>query len=77
MKTTGWKTAAAVALAGLAGLASNAAQADATLDKVKQRGKIVIGVDGASPPFGVLDPATGKVGGFQTELGADLSLIHI
>lgn len=73
MKTTGWKTAAAVALAALTGLASSAAQADATLDKVKQRGKIVIGVDGASPPFGVLDPATGKVGGFQTELGADIA----
>ena len=73
MKTTGWKTAAAVALAALTGLASSAAQADATLDKVKQRGKIVIGVDGASPPFGILDPATGKVGGFQTELGADIA----
>jgi len=73
MKTTGWKTATAVALAALTGLASSAAQADATLDKVKQRGKIVIGVDGASPPFGVLDPATGKVGGFQTELGADIA----
>ncbi|MGH8815304.1 MAG: transporter substrate-binding domain-containing protein, partial [Achromobacter pestifer] len=52
---------------------SGAAHADATLDKVKQRGRIVIGVDGASPPFGILDPATGKVGGFQTELGADIA----
>ncbi|MDX3984627.1 MAG: transporter substrate-binding domain-containing protein [Achromobacter sp.] len=65
----------AVALvAGLATLgAASIAHADATLDKVKQRGKLVVGVDGASPPFGLLDPATGKVGGFQTDLGADIA----
>ncbi|WP_035360423.1 transporter substrate-binding domain-containing protein, partial [Achromobacter insuavis] len=63
------KWAAALALAALA----TAAHADATLDRVKQRGKLVVGVDGASPPFGILDPATGKVGGFQTELGRDIA----
>ncbi|TRM49667.1 transporter substrate-binding domain-containing protein [Achromobacter sp. LC458] len=65
----------AVALvAGLATLGTaGIAHADATLDKIKQRGKLVVGVDGASPPFGVLDPATGKVGGFQTDLGADIA----
>ncbi|WP_332608940.1 transporter substrate-binding domain-containing protein [Achromobacter sp. ESBL13] len=65
----------AVALvAGLATLgAAGIAHADATLDKIKQRGKLVVGVDGASPPFGILDPATGKVGGFQTDLGADIA----
>nr|WP_314364341.1 transporter substrate-binding domain-containing protein [uncultured Achromobacter sp.] len=65
----------AVALvAGLATLgAAGIAHADATLDKIKQRGKLVVGVDGASPPFGLLDPATGKVGGFQTDLGADIA----
>ncbi len=69
------RAAMAVALvAGLATLgAASIAHADATLDKVKQRGKLVVGVDGASPPFGLLDPATGKVGGFQTDLGADIA----
>ncbi|WP_445658927.1 transporter substrate-binding domain-containing protein [Achromobacter sp. NCFB-sbj8-Ac1-l] len=64
------KWAAALALAALA---TTAAHADATLDRVKQRGRLVVGVDGASPPFGLLDPATGKVGGFQTELGRDIA----
>ncbi|QYJ24564.1 transporter substrate-binding domain-containing protein [Achromobacter sp. ES-001] len=65
----------AVALvAGLATLGTaGIAHADATLDKIKQRGKLVVGVDGASPPFGLLDPATGKVGGFQADLGADIA----
>lgn len=70
MKASKMKIAAAVALASLA---CGVAQADATLDKIKQRGKIAIGVDGASPPFGLLDPASGKVGGFQTELGEDIA----
>ena len=68
---------AAMAVALVAGLATlgtaGIAHADATLDKIKQRGKLVVGVDGASPPFGLLDPATGKVGGFQTDLGADIA----
>ena len=51
----------------------SAAQADATLDKIKQRGKISVGIDGASPPFGVLDPSTGKTTGYQTELATDLA----
>jgi polar amino acid transport system substrate-binding protein len=50
-----------------------AAHADATLDKIKQRGKLSVGIDGASPPFGLLDPATGKVGGYQTDLARDLA----
>ena len=64
----------AVGAAAVAALCMAApVHADATLDKVRQRGKLVVGVDGASPPFGVLDPATGKVGGFQAELGADIA----
>lgn len=61
----------AAALALLLG--AGAAHADATLDKIKQRGKLSVGIDGASPPFGVLDPATGKTGGYQTELAADIA----
>ena len=59
-------TAAAIALL------STLAHADATLDKIKQRGKLTVGVDAASPPFGFLDISSGKVGGFQTDLARDL-----
>jgi polar amino acid transport system substrate-binding protein len=61
-----------LAVALLAACAATA-HADATLDKIKQRGKLSVGVDGASPPFGVLDTATGKVGGYQTVLAADIA----
>ncbi|WP_454690720.1 transporter substrate-binding domain-containing protein [Achromobacter aloeverae] len=67
----------AVSLAIAAAIASLAfapqAHADATLDRIKQRGKLVVGIDGVSPPFGIMDPATGKVGGFQAELGEDIA----
>ncbi len=52
---------------------SSGVRADATLDKIKDRGKLVIGVDGPSPPFGFLDPKTNQTGGFQTELGRDIA----
>ncbi len=54
-------------------LACHSAQADTTLDKIRQRGKLSVGVDGVSPPFGVMDPATGKTGGYQAELAGDLA----
>lgn len=63
----------ALAAGALIALASSAAHADATLDKIKQRGKLSVGIDGASPPFGLLDPATGKTGGYQTDLAADIA----
>lgn len=49
------------------------AWADATLDKIKQRGKLSVGIDGVGPPFGYLDTQTGKIEGFQTELARDLA----
>jgi len=52
---------------------AGSAHADATLDKVRQRGKLSVGIDGPSPPFGVLDLATGKTGGYQTTLARDLA----
>ncbi len=61
--------ALALLAAGLAG----AAHADATLDKIKQRGKLSVGVDAPEPPFGLLDTVTGKVGGFQTDLARDIA----
>jgi polar amino acid transport system substrate-binding protein len=57
----------------LVALGTGAVHADATLDKIRQRGKLSVGVDGPEPPFGLLDPSTGKVGGFQTELGRDIA----
>jgi len=49
------------------------AHADATLDKIKQRGKLSVGVDGVGPPFGVLDTATGQIAGFQVDLARDIA----
>ncbi|WP_454733705.1 MULTISPECIES: transporter substrate-binding domain-containing protein [Cupriavidus] len=64
---------ATVVLAALLCLMAGAAHADATLDKIRQRGRISVGIDGASPPFGFMDTASGKVGGYQTDLAADLA----
>ncbi|VVE23707.1 amino acid ABC transporter substrate-binding protein [Pandoraea anhela] len=49
------------------------AHADATLDKIRQRGKVVVGISPPHPPIGILDPVTGKTGGYQTELAADIA----
>ncbi len=43
------------------------------LDKIRERGRLSVGIDGASPPFGLMDTATGKVGGYQTALAQDLA----
>lgn len=57
----------AALLAGLA-LVATAAHADATLDKIRQRGKLVVGVILSGPPFGTIDPATQKHIGYNVEL---------
>ncbi len=44
------------------------AHADATLDKIHQRGKVVVGVILSGPPFGTLDPVTQKPVGYNVEL---------
>ncbi|MFY9512500.1 MAG: transporter substrate-binding domain-containing protein [Rubrivivax sp.] len=49
-------------------LAAGTAQADATLDKIRQRGKLVVGVVLSGPPFGSIDPATQKHLGYNVEL---------
>ncbi|WP_115597039.1 transporter substrate-binding domain-containing protein [Achromobacter sp. DH1f] len=54
-------------------LTCQAARADATLDKIKQRGKVAIGISAPHPPLGILDPVTGETGGYQTELAADIA----
>ena len=44
------------------------AQADATLDKLRSRGKLIVGVVLSGPPFGSIDPATQKHVGYNVEL---------
>src|SRR5262245_7384810 len=57
----------ALAMAGLALLAfGRPAQAD-QLDRVKQRGKIVVGIKNDYPPFGSLD-SKGELKGFEIDL---------
>ena len=70
LKIAGWIPAAAL-ITGT--LIAGTAHADATLDRIKERGKLVIGTDGVSPPFGLLDTSTQKVDGFQVQLGADIA----
>lgn len=58
---------AALALA-LLSFGVSSAHADATLDKIKQRGKVVIGVLVGGGPFGSIDPATQQPVGWNPEL---------
>ncbi len=73
--------AAGMAIAGAIGVGS--ASAD-TLDNIKARGKVVIGIQGDNPPFGFLD-TSGKNDGYDAELsalyakhlGVDLELVIV
>ena len=58
----------ATTAAFIAAFASYAAHADATLDKIKQRGKVTIGVLVNGGPFGSIDPATQQLVGWNPEL---------
>ena len=53
--------------------ASLSAHADATLDKIHQRGKVAIGVVVNGGPFGGIDPATRQLIGWNPELARDLA----
>ncbi|WP_226797440.1 transporter substrate-binding domain-containing protein [Cupriavidus necator] len=51
-----------------------AARADATLDRIRERGKITIGVIvNGNSAFGSVDPATGKPVGFNPELARKIA----
>lgn len=54
-------------------LAAAPAQADATLDKIKSRHKIVVGVLLSGGPFGAIDPASQKPVGWNIELAQDIA----
>ena len=62
-----------LACASLLGLAASAAHADATLDKIRQRGTVVIGVNISGGPFGAIDPATQQPVGWNPELARNLA----
>ncbi|GHC71912.1 transporter substrate-binding domain-containing protein [Limoniibacter endophyticus] len=59
--------AGGVALLGVA-LASGTAQADATLDRIKARGKITAGVILSGAPFGYIDPKSQEQKGLNVDL---------
>ena len=63
----------AIALASVLGLCAQAAHADATLDRIKQRGKVAIGVVVGGGPFGSIDPATQQLVGWNPDLARDLA----
>lgn len=64
---------AAAAASLLLMLVSPVVHADATLDKIKQRNKIVAGVLFSGGPFGSIDPATQKPVGWNVELARDIA----
>ena len=64
-KTTG---AARMAFTLALTLAAGAAHADATLDKIRQRGTVTIGVLANGGVFGSLDPATQQLVGWNPDL---------
>lgn len=55
-------------LAATLALSTGLAHADATLDKIRQRGQITIGVILSGPPFGTIDPATQQPVGLNVDL---------
>lgn len=64
----------ATAVAGAAILlAASSAHADATLDKIKSRHKIVVGVMLSGGPFGSIDPSNQKPVGWNVELAQDIA----
>jgi len=63
------RTAFTLALA----LAAGAAHADATLDKIKERGTVTIGVLANGGVFGSVDPATQQLVGWNPELARQLA----
>ncbi|MDR0225529.1 MAG: transporter substrate-binding domain-containing protein [Burkholderiaceae bacterium] len=54
-------------------LASAGAHADGTLDKIRQRGKVTIGVLVNGGPFGSIDPASQQLIGWNPELARALA----
>lgn len=62
---------AALAVAAALGIAAPAA-AQNTLDKIKQRGKLIVGVKNDYKPWGFLDPS-GKIQGMEIDMAEDVA----
>jgi len=60
-----------LALAGVAAIslaAAGAASANGLLDTVKQRGSLIVGLEGTYPPFNYVDAKTGQLDGFDVDV---------
>src|SRR3546814_13196122 len=49
-------------------LAASGAQAADLLDTVKERGTLIVGLEGTYPPFNYVDTKTGQLDGFDIEV---------
>ncbi|EJL93810.1 periplasmic component of amino acid ABC-type transporter/signal transduction system [Herbaspirillum sp. CF444] len=65
--------ARAAAVFAATGVLAGTAHADATLDKIRQRHKIVVGVMLSGGPFGSIDPSNQKPLGWNVELAQDIA----
>jgi polar amino acid transport system substrate-binding protein len=66
-------SATAAVLIALMLAAASPAYADATLDRIRERGKLTIGVAVSGGPFGSIDPATQQLVGWNPDLARDLA----
>ncbi len=73
MRPTLFALRRSIAAGALLAFACGYARADATLDKIKQRGKVAIGVLVNGGPFGSIDPSTQKLTGWNPELARALA----
>lgn len=60
-------------LAAVGSTAAVSAYADATLDKIQQRSRVVVGVMLSGGPFGALDPANQQPVGLNVDMARDLA----
>jgi polar amino acid transport system substrate-binding protein len=54
-------------------LGAGVAHADATLDRIKDRGLVRVGVILSGPPFGWVDPQSRQPAGFAPDIGAEIA----
>jgi polar amino acid transport system substrate-binding protein len=70
---TTFRVGPALFVAACLGTALGQAHADATLDRIRQRGEVTIGVTVSGGPFGSIDPATQQLIGWNPELARELA----
>src|SRR5512139_205521 len=67
------KRLSVLAILLLAATVSTAASSAGTLEEVKKKGVLVVGVNDATPPFGFLDRDKGEIVGIEPDLAAALA----